>query len=270
VTDGGTGVVNPELYAEILAVAQRVSQLVSQNAADDSVVAGTTWTVTATAAHLAAANAHFAEIASGATPARHGDGTSGSLAEANARLLSTFTLRDADVLAGLISKQAAAFVDHARQRPASDLVDTPLGEMTVREFCGYLLIHMLSHGEGIAMARHQPPVLTAKHIGLAVPFLVAVMPRLVDSSVAGQLDATFDLRLRDTARLSITFDKGVASVAERAQPDPDCVVSAEPRSFFLMSAGLRPLWPLMLSGKVRAWGRKPWLGFRLARAVKLP
>lgn len=270
VTDGEAGVVNPELYQEILGVAERISELVSQHAAHDPIVPSTTWTVTETAAHLATANAHFAEIASGALPDRHGDGSAAGLATANAQLLDRFTLRDAGILAALIKKNAAAFVDHARRRPVSDVVDTPLGEMTVGVFCAYLLTHMLGHGEGIAMARRQPSMLTATHVALVVPFLVAVMPRLVDSKVARQLDATFDLRLRDTARLAVRFDQGVATVTEQAQPDADCVVSVEPCSFFLMSAGLRPMWPLMLSGKLRAWGRKPWLAFRLARAITFP
>jgi hypothetical protein len=270
VTDGEAGIVNLELYQEILDVAERISELVSQDTAHDPVVPSTTWTVTETAAHLAAANAHFAEIAAGARPDRHGDGSAAGLATANAQLLDRFTLRDAGILAVEIRKNAAAFVDHVRRRPASDVVDTPLREMTVGVFCGYLLTHMLGHGEGIAMARRQPSILTAHHVALTVPFLVAVMPRLVDPTVARQLDATFDVRLRDTARLAVRFDQGVATVTEQARPDADCVVSAEPCSFFLMSAGLRPLWPLMLSGKLRAWGRKPWLAFRLARAVRFP
>lgn len=269
VTDRKNGIVDPDLCREILEVADRIAELVGKGA-DDPVVPGTTWTVTETAAHLVTANAHFAAIASGDQPARHGDGSRAGLATANAQVLDKFTLRDAGILAVQIKKNAAAVVDHARQRPASDVVDTPLGEMTVGEFCGYLLTHMLSHGEGIAMARQQPSMLTAAHVALAVPFLVAVLPRLVDSKVVGQLDATYELRLRDTARLGVRFDKGVATVTAQAQPGADCVVSAEPRSYFLMCAGLRSPWPLMLSGRFRAWGRKPWLAIRFARAFVFP
>lgn len=270
VTDGEAGVVDPELYREILEVAERISGLVCQEAVDDPLVPGTTWTVTVTAAHLVVANAHFVEIVSGAQPARHGDGSPAGLAAANAQVLGAFTLRDAGILAAQIKERAATFVDHARRRPANDVVDTPLGEMTVGEFCGYLLTHMLSHGEGIAMARRQPSMLTAEHVALAVPFLVAVMPRLVDSKVVRQLDATYELRLRGVARLGVRFDKGVATVTEQVQSEVDCVISAEPCSFFLMCAGLRPLWPLMLTGRLRAWGRKPWLAFLFARAFVFP
>lgn len=270
VTDGEAGLVDSQLYREILEVGERISGLVGQDPAEDPIVPGTTWTVTTTAAHLAAANAHFAEIASGARPARHGDGSAAGLAPANAELLSRFTLRDASILAVQIKQSAAAFVEHVRRRPPSDVVDTPLGEMTVGESCGYLLTHMLGHGEGIALARRRPSMLTATHVALVVPFLVVVMPRLVDTKAVGALDATYELRLRDTARLSIRFDQGVATVSEQPPSDVDCVVSMDPCSFFLMSAGLQQLWPLMLSGKVRAWGRKPWLVVRFARAFTFP
>jgi hypothetical protein len=265
------GGVDRDIYREIIAVADRIATLVAQPAADELTVPNSTWTIAEAAAHLAAANGHFREIAAGNRPARHGDGTKPGLASANAQLLEQFTVRDPAILGAQIRDHANGFVSQVRQRPGDDRVDTPLGEMSVDEFGGYLLTHMLGHGEGIAQARRQPSMLTAAHVALAVPFLVVVMPRLVDAAVARDLDASYELRIRDTARLAVRFERGVATVVQGPARQPvDCVISAEPRAYFLLAAGLRTTGRLIAQGKISAWGRKPWLAFRFSRAFTFP
>jgi hypothetical protein len=269
VTGATAGVVDRDLYREIIDVADRIATVVSQDTADPT-VPNSTWTVSETAAHLAAVNSHFLDIAAGMRPARHGDGSRSGLAPANARLLAQITVRDPGILAAQIRNHADGFVSHVRQRSGDEVVDTPLGEMTMDTFCRYLLTHMLGHGEGIAEARRQPSILTATHVALVVPFLVVVMPKLLDAAAVRDLDASYELRLRDTARLVVRFERGVPTVTERPQSPVDCVISAEPCSFFLMTAGLRTTWPLIAQGKICAWGRKPWLAFRFSRAFRLP
>jgi hypothetical protein len=48
----------------------------------------------------------------------------------------------------------------------------------------------------------------------------------------------------------------------------DCHISAEPVTFLLMSYNrIGPTMPA-LSGKVRVWGRRPWLATRLGGVFK--
>ena len=50
----------------------------------------------------------------------------------------------------------------------------------------------------------------------------------------------------------------------------DCHVSADPVALLLVSYGRRSQWVPVLTGKLLAWGRKPWLGLRLVRYLVTP
>ena len=50
----------------------------------------------------------------------------------------------------------------------------------------------------------------------------------------------------------------------------DCHVSADPVALLLVSYGRQSQWVPALTGKLLAWGRKPWLGLRLTRYLVTP
>jgi len=64
----------------------------------------------------------------------------------------------------------------------------------------------------------------------------------------------------DDGRLTVTVDDAPV----------DCHVSAEPVALLLIAYGRRRQWIPILTGKVDAWGRKPWLGPRLVRYLVTP
>ncbi|WP_406037281.1 maleylpyruvate isomerase N-terminal domain-containing protein [Micromonospora sp. NBC_00898] len=258
-----------ELPDEILAVATRLADLIGPLPTADIAIPGASWTVAEAAAHLAMANELMATIAAG-RPATHGDGTKAGLASANAQSLTEYTERDPAVLAQRIAGQAAAFIEAARARPATDLVDTPMGPMPLGVFSGYLLAHMLSHGSAIAVALRQPPIVRPRHVELILPFIHVTMPRLVDRTAVQDLTACYELRLRGLTRFSVLFTDGVATVSDTPPRRVDCTISIDPVSFFLLSAGLSSQWPLLARGALRAWGRKPWLAFRFLGLFAVP
>jgi hypothetical protein len=51
---------------------------------------------------------------------------------------------------------------------------------------------------------------------------------------------------------------------------PDVVISADPAAFILVVYKRRGQWPAILSGKLAAWGRKPWLAFGFAGLFAQP
>ena len=66
------------------------------------------------------------------------------------------------------------------------------------------------------------------------------------------------------------FDDGTVHVASGPAESVDCHVSADPAAFLLLMYGRQgPLRPA-LTGKVIAWGRKPWLAFRMQSLVQQP
>lgn len=91
-----------------------------------------------------------------------------------------------------------------------------------------------------------------------------MLPYPVDRGAAAGVRASFDIRLRgkDGPRVCLAFDDGSVNVAFGSAESVDCHLSADPAAFlFLMYGRQRPLRPA-LTGKVIAWGRKPWLAFR--------
>jgi hypothetical protein len=49
------------------------------------------------------------------------------------------------------------------------------------------------------------------------------------------------------------------------QGSVDCHISADPVDYLLVGYGRKSQWGPMLTGKLVAWGRKPWLGLKFAR-----
>ena len=280
---------DPELLHEIVAVANEIAAQLRSVAPADRPAPRSAWSVAETAAHVAATNRLFAEIAAetGAeivtelAPPRHGDGSRAGLAEANARMLADFTVRDLAVLADQIVSQAELFVRAAQARRGADVVHSPLGPMPMRVFPAYVMAHMLSHGCAIAagldsmvgsQARRSGRRLAVgpRRVELMLPFLISSMPMFVDPTAADGLTATYRLRLRGIAEFTLSFAGGALSVREAADGPVDCTISADPESFFLLAIGLRSPWPLIARGKVRTWGRKVWLAPRFVGLFTLP
>jgi len=50
----------------------------------------------------------------------------------------------------------------------------------------------------------------------------------------------------------------------------DCVISAEPATFLLVNYGRTGPWGPAHTGKVVAWGRRPWLALGLPKTFRAP
>src|SRR5262249_5705550 len=156
-------------------------------------IPGASWTVGEAAAHLVLANGLMAAIADGRS-SPYGDGTKAGLADANAQSLSGYGERDAAGLGTQLTANAHAFVEAARRRPGTDLVDTPLGPLTMDLLSRYMLAHQLSHGTAIASALRAAPLVRPDHVPLVLPFVLATMPRLVDPATIGGFAARYEVR----------------------------------------------------------------------------
>ncbi|MES4891043.1 maleylpyruvate isomerase family mycothiol-dependent enzyme [Streptomyces sp. NPDC096012] len=234
-------------------------------------VPGSEWTVGEVAAHLALANELMADLAAG-RERPYGDGTPQSLAAANARSLTTFAERRAEPLAAVITGQAEAFLD-AVTRTGSDgpVPATPLGPMRRPVLASYLLTHMLGHGYDLARALRRPHMIDAARVGLCMPFMLSVMPRVADTEATAGLTVRYRIRLRGGG----VFGVSVADGAVRVDPGvpahrTDCTILIEPTAFLLIALGRRDPWRAIAQGQVLAWGRKPWLAPRFPALFTAP
>ncbi|HEX6403048.1 MAG TPA: maleylpyruvate isomerase N-terminal domain-containing protein [Pseudonocardiaceae bacterium] len=186
--------------------------------------------------------------------------------------------RDLAVLADRIDQRADEYFAECAGYSPTDLrpwfvegTRVPVATLT-----GHLLNETLMHGYDIARAdgrkwRIKPPhaAMVIRH--LFIPVLQELDPRtLVDGEKAAGLRATYDLRIRAGDRLHFIFDDGQLQVEEPVARKVDCHISADPVAFVMMFWGRRGQWPAIATGKLMAWGRKPWLGFRFKSLIRHP
>ncbi|MFI2735826.1 maleylpyruvate isomerase family mycothiol-dependent enzyme [Streptomyces sp. NPDC018711] len=268
-----TGGVLPEGLAEaIRGTADDIAAVLRTPAPDAGrlPVPRSAWTVGEAAAHLAQANALMADLAAG-RERPYGDGTPGSLAEANARALAGFAERTPGPLAEMITARAAAFLADVEGRDPDERLATPLGRMSPAVLGSYLLTHMLGHGYDLALALDRPHMLDARRVGLTLPFLIEAMPRVTDPAAVAGLTASFAVRLRGGGPgFGVTLADGAVRADHRPAARPDCTILTEPVAFLLLALGRVDPWPVIARGKALGWGRKPWLAPRFPRLFRAP
>ncbi|MFE7169776.1 maleylpyruvate isomerase family mycothiol-dependent enzyme [Streptomyces sp. NPDC057616] len=244
-------------------------------AGDTSVaVPDSQWTLGEAAAHLALANELMADLAAG-RERPYGDGTPQSLAAANVQALAAFKEREAQPLASMIQEQADAFLD-AVHRSASDesaagpALLTPLGPMDRHVLASYLLTHMLGHGYDLARALKRPHMIDRGRVGLCLPFIRSVMPRVADPAAIADLAARYTVRLRGGPAFGVSLADGAVLVTPTPLERADCTILIEPVTFLLIALGRRNPWRAIAHGHILAWGRKPWLAPRFPTLFTAP
>ena len=246
------------------------------NSASDTTVPvpDSEWTVGEAAAHLALANELMADLAAG-HERPYGDGTPQSLAAANAQSLAAFGQRDAEPLASMITEQADAFLDAAErvageESAAGPALVTPLGPMDRSVLASYLLTHMLGHGYDLARALKRPHMIDRDRVALCMPFMLSVMPRVVDTAAIAGPAVHYAIRLRGGTAFGVSPGDGAVQVSPTPMERPDCTILIEPVTFLLIALGRRNPWRAIGQGQVLAWGRKPWLAPRFPTLFTAP
>jgi hypothetical protein len=250
-------------------VAERVAAMIRDLPDTSVAVPRSAWTVGETAAHLAMASQGFASLAGGA-PFVYGDGTVGSLSEANAEALRRSGERDGRVLADAILDATASLAGRLASAPSGAPVRSPVGPMDLDMLGPYGLIHLLQHGCHIASALRRPMPVEGEHFELVLPFLAYFIPKVVDAEATRGLDACFEIRLRRGPRFCVTFDGGEATVTAEPPRRVDCHLLADPATLFLVLVGVTSQWSGIARGKLLTWGRRPWLALRFVGFFEVP
>ncbi|MFB7733259.1 maleylpyruvate isomerase family mycothiol-dependent enzyme [Streptomyces sp. NPDC056112] len=265
----GDGGPLPEGLAEAIRETAGDIAALLRGAADPALpVPRSEWTVGEAAAHLALANELMADLARG-RERPYGDGTPQSLAAANARALGGFEERRSEPLAAMIAEQAEAFLDAVDRAADDPALVTPLGPMGRATLASYLLTHMLGHGYDLARALGRPHMVDRARVGLCMPFMLLVMPRVTAASAAGKR-ACYTIRLRGGAAFGVALDDGAVHVTTGPAIRPDCTILIEPVAFLLIALGRLNPWRAISRGHVIAWGRKPWLAPRFPNLFTAP
>lgn len=270
---------DPAITVDHLAVAIKqlavaIKQLVRllSNVRNPNAPATNRWTVTDVAAHIAGNLEVCTAMVRGVpSPA----GSIDAIGALNDLVIATLGERDINRLGQHIEAHAAAYIEaissldsdslvpwHAHLRvPASTLAGLSLGEAIV-------------HGLDIARATDQPWPVRAEWARTVIDAALPVLPHYLKPDRVADRHMRFKIRLRGSEPLTahLLIADGQLTVTERSVGGDkvDCYVSADPWTFVRVMYGRSGLAAPLASGKIVAWGRRPWLGLRLPGYFRAP
>lgn len=93
----------------------------------------------------------------------------------------------------------------------------------------------------------------------------------VNEEEAAGLRVSIETRIRGGVRRRFVFDGPRLSIVEpEGRRGADCYISGDPTTFVLLMYGRGGPIGAALTGKVVAWGRKPWLALKLPKLIRNP
>jgi uncharacterized protein (TIGR03083 family) len=177
---------------------------------------------------------------------------------------------DASVAGFLAAMEAASATGDTSHSWLIQGTEMPLSTLTC-----HILNELTVHGRDLAVALGQPWPIDRDHAALVVqgfllPALHTLGRAMVVQEKAGAVHARFELRLRGDGRSWLRFHDGSFAVEASPQGPVDCHLSVDPEAFLLVAWGRISQWSAMPSGKLLAWGRKPWLGLQMRSWLRNP
>jgi uncharacterized protein (TIGR03083 family) len=135
---------------------------------------------------------------------------------------------------------------------------------------GILLGEFLIHGADIAAAVRRPFPVPEDEAALAIDGVVRIASGWVDPIAARGHTATYEIRIRGGGTYVLAFRDGALEVRDGSAARADCRISANPAAFLPVLYRRRSPWRYVPTGGLVAWGRRPWLGPRLAGRFQRP
>ena len=268
-TMGRAGQTNPPATVAVVeavsTMAGRFAELVESAPNPDMAVPATPdWSVTDVFGHVAMEPSRYRELALGRGdwPSRVVD-----LPAFNAAQIRSLPTRDVAELAATLRADTDALLATA----SGFGEDPPLmnfdGDQRVRadRALGTLLGEYVVHGHDIARALGRPWPIDPAHVPMIMEGLHQVLPGWVNPANAAGHNATYEMRLRGYARYVYQFRNGQLTVNPPEPGRIDVHIVADPITALLLNYGRISQWKPALTGRVFAWGRRPWLGVGFAR-----
>lgn len=138
--------------------------------------------------------------------------------------------------------------------------------------CAVALGEALVHGYDVARADRRRWKVDPSAVGALLQGMRPVITRFVDPVRAAGVTARYAVTLRGAPAAGgcLAFDDGVLTVESEPGGRVDCTVSADPAAMILVLYGRTSGLLSTLTGRIRAGGRKPWLGLRLPTLFRIP
>ena len=181
---------------------------------------------------------------------------------------------------GELVERLRTFIDEILQASAGRDPATPVGwlggaQVPLAGIVAHLINEMLVHGHDISRGLGLPWTIPPKDAALFFDlFLVGVIGndvgRLLDGGGPAQdRRIAVNFRSKYTAPVALVLQRGQVNVEEPKRSN-DMTVHFDPATMNLMLFHRISTPRAALSGKVRVWGRRPWLLPTFMRTVRLP
>jgi hypothetical protein len=229
------------------------------------------WTVAEAAAHLAIGLRGFTDAIVGHTGSWHdlipdAAGFPERLSGLNQATISAEPPRAPGDAARAITDAADTYLRATASCSPSDRVATPwYGPGTSHSILSatcLLVGEQLLHGYDMARGIGRQWTITVEEAQVIFDAVRAMMPLLLNPDTSKDLVATYKLHVGRGSAFVVRVADGQATVNPPGRPRVDCHVAGTPVALLLVGYGRISQWRAIGTGRLIAWGRKPWLGFR--------
>ena len=215
------------------------------------------WTVRDVANHIVNGNFWAAELARGKTIADVGDRLDGDVLGADPLAAYDESARAAD---------AAFRAPGAMEAPCAVSYGPVPGEV----YAGHRFIDLLIHGWDLAKAIHRGWPITGQQVSLIWSGVEPILPGWVQPARSAGHQAAYQVHLGDTRPHVLCFTTGKLTTALPPGRRIDCHIGGSPEAILLILYRRLSPWRAALTGRVVAWGPRPWLAFSLTDRFYLP
>jgi uncharacterized protein (TIGR03083 family) len=256
------------VLAAIDRLADRFTALVTAAPDPAAPIPGSDWTVREATAHVVTVTRRFSDRPEGRGTWVRDPRELGALNDAQIEALGDL---DMAALADRLRRELAALAAQVRAYGESPPSFTFHGgeEVAADVALGILLGELVVHGWDIAGATGHPWPVDGGDVELILEGVEPILPGWVDRDAARGLTATFEVRLRGGSTHLWSFRDGRLEVDPGGRR-PDVRVSADPAALLLVFYRRQSQWPHVASGRLLAWGRRPWLALTLAGRFHKP
>jgi Mycothiol maleylpyruvate isomerase N-terminal domain len=256
------------LAVELRGAVNRYAEL-ARTADGTQRLSGSAWTVWESVAHVATVAPRYSKFPHGTQKLAE---TPAVLPALNAAEIQELNQRSVGELLGLLDQAVEAVISQVEAYgDASPAYRFHGGEMVGADVAlGILLGELLVHGWDLATTMRRSWPVTREQVSLIWSGVEPILPGWVDPDRSAGHQAAYQVHLGDSRQHILCFTNGRLTTELPADRRIDCHIGGSPQAILLILYRRLSPWQAAVTGRVAAWGKRPWLAFSVADRFYLP